>query len=122
MSTLACSGQSSSPANAGAVEVSKHSEERMMENAMRETRFGAGNWFLRQDSEESRATAGRGVQRPLAGRVPVPAGLALAMAMSIKTGAMKMRERSLSGITLVDEERNAMRPVVPSKPKWLSLC
>ena len=48
-------------------------------------------------------------------------GLALAMAMSVKTSTMKMGKRSWSGFTLVDEERDAMRPVVPPKPKWLSL-
>ena len=42
MSTLACSGQSHPPATAGAIKLSKHREERMTENAMREANFGAG--------------------------------------------------------------------------------
>lgn len=112
MSTLACSASSRAES---AVAVEKPVAG-LDERAMRETRFGAGNWFLRQDEMEGRQ------RRPLMGGVPVPRGLALAMAMSMKTEAMRMRERSLSGITLVDEERRLSPPVVPPKPKWLSLC
>ena len=113
MSTLACSGSARSETAVSA----EKTVNGLGERAMRETRFGAGNWYLRQDGETEVRQ-----RRPLTGRVPVPAGLALVMAMCVKTRTMKMRERSLSGITLVYEERCSRRPVVPVKPKWLSLC
>lgn len=125
MSTLACSGSCNPSATAGASKAAKHGEKRMTENAMRETRFGIGNWFLRQDSEESHTGADRGTRRPLTGRVSVPAGLALAMAMSVKGQKMdlKMGQRSLSGSTLVDEERE-VKPTTgsPNQNRWLVLC
>lgn len=122
MSTLACSGQSSTAAGKG--RVVSDVDKRIVG---RETRFGLGNWFLRQENEEGRAAGGGGVRTPLMGRVPVPAGLAMAMALSLKGQGMKMRERSLSGMTLVEEERNEVRVERLAKSRsatnrWLVLC
>ena len=124
MSTLACSGNSArSVAPTSSI---KTGEERVMESSTRETRFGVGNWFLRQRDEDAGCRRRRA---PLTGGVPVPVGLAMAMALSSKVNSLKPRERNLSGITLMDEEteQGSRRSSVSKDDwkrelNWLPLC